>query len=293
MLQLFETFCAVAETGSLTKAAEALHVAQPTVTRQIKALEQELGAVLLTRTAQGVALTPVGQQVLLHARQALGAVAACRRVAAESTAGAAGPLRLAAGAMLMQFTLPPVLAEFRAEHPGLEVELHTGHYQDCLAHLINYEVDLALIATPNIPAGLKSSPLFKDPVVLALAPGSPLTGRPHLDLADLQGATLLVLPRQAGFRQQVARVVADSGLECHLVEHPTVEAVKTMVGLSMGAALLPRSAVADEVARGRLAAVLVRDWPDNGRTVLAVTRSEGQVPPVIGELIARLKERFR
>lgn len=292
MLQLFETFCAVAETGSLSKAAEAVHITQPAVTRHIKALEQELGAVLLTRTTHGVALTPVGEQVLVHARQALAAVAAAHRVAAELSPGDHGRLAIAAGNMLTQFIIPPVIAALRAQRPELQVEMYAGNYQDCLDRLTAYQVDLALISTPNIPPGLKARKLFIDPVVLVAAPKSPLAGRESVRIADLEGKTLLVLPKATGLRQQLVKRLTDAAVNCHLVEHPTVETLKTIVSLDMGVTLLPRSAVAEEVAQGRLSAILVEDWPDNGRPVLAVTRGEGSLSEPVQTFLKALQERY-
>lgn len=293
MFELFETFCSVAETGSLSKAAEALHITQPAVTRKIKALEKELGGVLLSRTSHGVELTPVGMQVLIYARQALAAVAACRRAVAESTPGEHGRLAIASGNILMQFTLPPVLAEFREQHPDLPIILYTGLYQECLVRLTNYEVDLALIATPLIPPGLKARPLFTDPMMVVTPPDSPLAQADELSLADLEGQTLLVLPKQSGLRQQLTRVLAEANITCPLAEHSTVEMVKTMVGLGIGVTLLPQSAVAEEVEQGRFAAVPMRDWPDHGRTVLAVTRSEGAISEAVSAFLKALVHRYR
>lgn len=290
MLNLLETFCAVAETGSLSKAAERLHITQPAVTRQIKALEQELGAVLLTRTTHGVALTPMGDRLLPHARQALAAVAACRRVATDAGPGP-GRLSVAAGNMIMQFVLPPVLAQVKAARPGLQLELHAGHYQECLDLLITYRVDLALIATPQIPPGLKARPLFTDPMMLVAAPCSRLAEQPESSLAELAGVTVLVLPRDSGLRQRVIRVLWEAGIDHKLEEYPTVETLKTMVALDLGVTLLPRSAVADEVAQGRLAAIPLRDWPDQGQAVLAVTRSEGELPEPARALLRLLRQR--
>ncbi|HLN59958.1 MAG TPA: LysR family transcriptional regulator [Symbiobacteriaceae bacterium] len=293
MLHLLETFCAVADTGSLSKAAEALHLTQPAVTRQIKALEQDLGAVLLTRTAHGVELTPAGRAVLAHARHALVAVEGCRRAAAEATGGAS-QLRVAAGHMIMQHLLPPVLAKYRAEYPDVQVKLYTGHYQDCLDQLTGYQSDLALISTPVSGSGLKGVPLLVDPVVAATAPGVALTaGGREIVLAELAGYPILMLPRQSGFHQQASHVLAEAGVDCPVAEHPTVEAVKTMASLNMGVALLPLSAVADEVERGRLAAATISDWPDHGRTVLAVTRSEGAVPLPVQSLLKALRAHYK
>ncbi|HYG59084.1 MAG TPA: LysR family transcriptional regulator [Symbiobacteriaceae bacterium] len=293
MIHLLQTLCAVAESGSLSRAAEALHLTQPAVTRQIKALEQELGAVLINRTPHGVGLTPAGAAVLAHARQALAAVEACRRAAREAAPEGAGQLRVAAGHMIMQFLLPPVLATFRAAHPEVQVELHTGHYQECIDWLTGYQADLVLISTTVAGSGLKSSPLLKDPVVAVTPAGAPLGGGAAVNLTDLAGLVVLALPRQAGFRQQVGQVLAGAGVPHQIAEHPTVEAVKTMAALGMGVALLPGSAVADEVERGRLSAVPVQDWPDHGRTVLAVTRSEGQPPEAVKTFLSMIRAHHR
>lgn len=293
MLHLLETLCAVAESGSLSRAAEALHLTQPAVTRQIKALEQELGAVLLTRTTHGVELTPAGRAVLSHARHALSAVEACRRAAAEAADMGAGHLRVAAGHMVMQFLLPPVLAEFRTAHPDVQVELYTGHYQECLEYLLSYQADVALISTPPAGgAGLKAAPLLLDPVVAVTAPAHRLAVQKAISLADLAGQTVLTLPRQAGFRQMVAGVLAAADIHCQLTEQPTVEAVKTMTALNMGIAVLPMSAVSEEMQRGRLFAAPIRDWPDQGRTVLSVTRSEGALPAPARSLLQALKRKY-
>lgn len=292
MIHLLETFCAVADTGSLSKAADALHLTQPAVTRHVKALEQELGAVLLNRTSHGVELTPAGKAVLGHARQALAAVTACRRAAQEAAPGGADHLRVAAGHMVMQFLLPPVLAEFRSRYPSMQIQLYTGHYQECLDRLTSYQADLALISTPAAGGSLKTTPLLLDPVVAAVAPGAPLSDRAEISLADLCGATILALSKQAGFRQSVVHVLEEAGVQVHIAEHPTVESVKTMAALNMGVAVLPRSAVEDDVQRGRLAAADIRDWPDHGRIVVAVTRSEGAVPAPVTTLLKALRARY-
>lgn len=292
VLPFLETFCTVAATGSLSRAAEALHISQPAVTRQIKALEQELGAVLLTRTPRGVELTPVGHKVLEHARQALAAVTACRRAAAEAVPGAQERLRIACGAMLMQFALPPVLTAFRAERPDLDVDLRTGHFQTCVDLLLSYEVDLSVISTPMYRSGLKVTPLFRDPVMLVTAPDSPLATRSFVNLEDLRGLSLFVLPRQTGWRQQMTRVLAQADIACTLVEHPTVETIKVVVGMGMGATLLPRTAVTPDAAAKRLVAIPIRDWPEEGRIIYEIVRSEGALPSVARAFRAALRNSY-
>ena len=134
MLELLETFCAVADAGSLSKAAEALTLGQPAITRQIRTLERLLGAVLLIRTPHGVHLTPAGLAVLPHARAAIVAARACRRAALEASAEGTVRLRLATGLMAMQYLLPPVVEQFRALNPDIEVDLRPADQQ--VAHVV-------------------------------------------------------------------------------------------------------------------------------------------------------------
>src|SRR5262249_32006704 len=148
MLELLETFCAVADAGSLSKAAEALTLGQPAITRQIRTLERLLGAVLLIRTPQGVHLTPAGLAVLPHARAAIVAARAGRRAASEASAEGTVRLRLATGLMAMQYLLPPVVEQFRALNPDIEVDLRPADQQVALQRLLGYEVDAAVIASP-------------------------------------------------------------------------------------------------------------------------------------------------
>lgn len=290
MLHLLESFCVVVETGSLNKAAEALHLTQPAITRQIKALEAQLGAVLLNRTPHGVELTPAGQALLPHARAALVAVAACRHAVAEASGGG-GPerLRIAAGLMITLYTLPPVITAFKAAYPTISLDLVPGHHRDVLAQLLDYKVDVAFLASDVHTPETKAIKLFSDPLLLV----SPPQADPPRRLADLQGKTLLVLTPQAGLRQEVERALGDHGITCRLAEHPTVETIKTAVQLQMGATILPASAVREDVRSGRLAAQPIADWPESTRTVRAYVRSEGTLPEVVRTFIHLLKEHYK
>ena len=139
MIQLLETLCAVADAGSLTRAAERLHLTQPAISRQMRALERDLGVVLLARTPQGVALTPAGRAVIDHARRAVAAVRACRSAALEHRQqgdGDAPLLRLAAGLMVTLYVLPPVVARFRRLHAEVEVDLQPTHHRVALERLL-------------------------------------------------------------------------------------------------------------------------------------------------------------
>lgn len=332
MLQLLETFCAVAEAGSLNKATEHLHFTQPAITRQLKALERELGAVLLTRSAQGVSLTPIGVSVLEHARQALAQVRACRNIASDAAAGQAGHLRLAAGLMVTQYVLPPVVARFQVLYPDIAVELHPGHHREALDRLLAYEVDACVIASPVSSPEVRAIPIVSDPLMLVSAPGvfrdseaagaggttgtSGITGaggtteaagtavparttvsgapeRRANTLSGIQQHLLLVLPTGTGLHEQITSALARAGISCRLAEYPTAETIKTMVALRVGITILPLSAVRHEVQSGTLRASAITDWPEATRVVRLLIRATGRLTAPVAAFVPLLEEHYR
>ena len=290
MLPLLETFCAVAEFGSLTRAAEHLNLTQPAVTRQLRTLERQLGVVLVTRTPQGVRLTAVGEAVLPHARQALAAVRALQQAALESSTSRTRQLRIAAGLMVTLYVLPPVMLEFRRTHPDVEVELQPAHQRVALERLLGYEVDAAVIATPVRSPQVQALPILHDPLLL-VTDRTAHSAEPAT-LAQLVDSTLLVLPLGTGLYEQIDTALRARQVVAHVVEYPTAETIKTAVALGMGATILPRSAVADELTRNVLSAHPIADWPGAERVIHALTRSEGHPPDHVRAFIHLLQKHY-
>ena len=119
LYQYLETFCRVVDEGSFTKAGESLGFSQPTVTKQIHALEQEMGAVLIRRGQRRLQLTPAGEVVYSHARRILNLVQECRSAIKALEQPGHGKLKIGAVFTIALFTLPPVLEEYRQEQPDV------------------------------------------------------------------------------------------------------------------------------------------------------------------------------
>lgn len=271
-MRVYATFCTAVKAGSLNVAAERLHLSQPAVSKQIQTLEADLGVQLLTRGSRGVELTPVGRQVYRMARRVLAAEEACRRVAAAWADPEHGRLVIAAGLTVTLFTLPPVIQAFRNRAPGVRLEVVTGNSREALAQLISFEADLAFVTSPASHPDVQAIPLFIDPLVAVAAWGE----RPPEQISDLAGATLISFRGGSGLRQYVNQVLEGQGAHPDVVmEFDSIEAIKTMVGLGLGLALLPWSAVRADVEAGRLAAARLADWPDEGRTVTLLRRRAG------------------
>lgn len=290
MLQYLSTFCAVVEAGSLNLAAERLHLSQPAVSKQVRALEAELGAQLLERSARGVELTPVGRQVYRLARRALAVEAGCRRVAETWRDPAAGRLVVGAGLTLTLFTLPPVIQAFRERVPAVRLELVTGDSRESLARLMAFEVDVALVTSPVPHPEVQAVPLFVDPLVVVAAPGTVLPAR----IGELGGRSLISFRRGSGLRQYVDQVLESHGARPDVVmEFDSIEAIKTMAGLGLGLALLPLSAVREEVGSARLTMTRLPDWPDAGRQVTLLRRRAALRAGVVSLFTAIAREVLR
>lgn len=282
MLPWLRTFCAVVEAGSISRAAARLHLSQPAVTRQLQALERELGGPLLRRDRRGATPTPLGEAVYRHAARALREAEACRRVAEQWRGEAGGSLVLGAGVTLVLFTLPPVIARYRREHPGVRLRVVTGTSEEVVEHLRDHRVDVAVVTTvPAKTAGLRVTPLFRDPLVLAVAPGHPLAGRGRARVADLAGQPVLAPGPGSGLRRHLEEVFHRRRVAAAVVmEFDSLEAIKAMVALDLGVAVLPWSAVRDDAAAGRVRIVELADWPPpGGRTVTLLERDDPFTPP--------------
>jgi DNA-binding transcriptional LysR family regulator len=289
MIRGLDTLCQVVAAGSLNIAAERLHLSQPAVSKQIRALEDELGVQLLFRGARGVELTPVGRQVHRMARRAVAAMEGCRRVAEAWKAPEQGRLVVAAGLTLTLFTLPPVIQTFRTRVPGVGLEVVTGDSRESLARLLAFEADVALVTSPSPHPEVQAVPLFVDPLVLVGARGEVLP-RSVGEIAKA-GAPLISFKRGSGLRQYVDQVLEGRGARPGArMEFDSIEAIKTMVGLGLGLALLPWSAVREDAAAGRLVAARLTDWPDAGRTVTLLRRRAGLRTGPVGPFTSIARE---
>ena len=138
---LFRSFLSVAETGSLSGAARALQLSQPTLGRHIAELEAALGVVLFTRAARGLVLTDAGAAMLTGARQMREAAAALAMMAAGREQSLTGTVRVTASRVVSHYLLPPILAELRVQEPGIDIELVPS---DSTENLLFREADIAL-----------------------------------------------------------------------------------------------------------------------------------------------------
>src|SRR5579884_916304 len=169
LLQHLETFVRVVEEGSFTRAGELLNLSQPAVTRQIAALERELGAPLLER-GRGLHLTAVGQTAYTHARHVIAEVEHLKANVASLSDPQSGEVSIACVTTVGLFTLPQLLNEYRAAYPRVRLRVWSARADGVIDRLLDGNSEIGLTSTPVAHPRLETMPLFEDPIIPVAAP---------------------------------------------------------------------------------------------------------------------------
>ncbi|MFF7944880.1 LysR family transcriptional regulator [Nocardia gamkensis] len=209
------TFAEVARTGSFTAAAERLRFTQSAISRQISALEGELGARLFDRLPRGVRLTEDGRSLLGHAEAVLERLDVAKYDLAALHSVAAGSMRIGSFSSSNAVLVPRAIARFRDAHPGVRTIHHEGLTSQLLARLTAGELDLAVIslAADERPDGVGLHKITTDHLWIALPDGHRLAGRKCLQLGDLNGETWIAgQPRAADTLARTAQQPPEIGI---------------------------------------------------------------------------------
>ncbi len=264
---------AVAEEQSFTRAADRLHLAQPSLSRQVRLLEHELGVVLFNRGPGQVrvTLTPDGSALLPFLQRVLADVEATGAEARALSGMTRGHLAVGATPSLVTSVLAPALVEFHASHPGIDLSVVEAGSHQLVPQVAAGEVDLALVVLPVTDPLVVTTALFDDPLVLAVAPDHPLAGRRRVRVRDLDGLDLVMFREGYDLRAVTLAACADAGVEPHLVsEGGEMAGVLSFVANGLGAAVVPAIALPGD---GSLRAVPF-GAPTMSRTVALAQRGD-------------------
>jgi DNA-binding transcriptional LysR family regulator len=238
-------FVAVAEELNFTRAAARLHIAQPPLSTQIRALENELSAQLFLREKRRVYLTQAGQELLERARLILAQAQSAKEAARAAAAGTTGRLALGFTASAM-FTerLPAVIRKFRRTAPRVGLSLREMTSLDQLSALHERSLDVGILRKPDVspPDGVAVEDWYHAPLVAAIPKDHPLARRRGVRIADLRDQPLITYPREAGIGLYwpVLQLCAKAGFRPHIVRE--VREPSTMMGLvsaGVGIAIVP------------------------------------------------------
>lgn len=192
-LRQLECFCAVARTGSFTRAAEALGIAQPSLSEQIARLEHALGAALFERLNRRIELTPQGEAILGKAQALLADAAALPDYFDSVRQGVRGPLRVAAIPTILPYFLAPLLRGFMDRYREVDLHVREGTTAELVQQVLDGTLDVAVLSLPVEGAGLVMKELFRDALCLAVPNGHPLALEEKVQLRRCSEERLLIL----------------------------------------------------------------------------------------------------
>jgi LysR family hydrogen peroxide-inducible transcriptional activator len=241
---------ALADYRHFRRAAEACFVSQPTLSAQIKKLEEELGVLLIDRAPRRIRLTDTGEQIVARARTVLHEIERIKLIARQQQDPESGTLRLGIFPTLGPYLLPHVLERLRASLPRLELLLTEEKTEALLKQLHAGELDAAILAQPVHDPALHAEFLFEEPFVLATPSGHALAAKPTLKIGDLAHQQLLLLEEGHCLRDQALEVCHLSGAgEKTEFRATSLETLRQMVAMNVGITLLPVLAVQPPIAR--------------------------------------------
>ncbi|MBS0455071.1 MAG: LysR family transcriptional regulator [Proteobacteria bacterium] len=270
-LRQLRYFVGAAEAGSLLKASSKLHVAQPALSAQIAALENELGSRLFDRSSRGVTLTASGKIFLEHARVVLADVERARSAVHESDAVPRGEVAVGLTTTVALAAMMPIVSACRARLPEVKlkvVEAYSGFLREWLQ---SGRLDLAVLYTDAPEPDLIKRPLLDDQLVLVSGPAGPALPK-KLALSALARRPLVLPGQDHGLRRIIDDACAPLNIQLNVVaEIESLGSVKRAVEAGIGETILPQGAVAEEVAAGRLRTALLNSPAMTRRVVCATS----------------------
>lgn len=249
-LKQFRYLIALADTGHFRRAAERCGISQPSLSVQLQNLEEELGARLVERGRSGARFTPIGREVVARGRRILLEVQGVADFASAAQHGLVGTIRLGVKPTLGPYLLPSVVAALHRQHPELKLYIREGAPHELEAELDRGVHDMILAQLPVQAGDLVAERLFQEPIYLLVAADHPLAVKDEVRIQDLKDLPILTLSPDYHLHDQVDALCQEFG--AHLVrdyEGTSLDALRQMVAMNMGATFVPALYARSEVAR--------------------------------------------
>lgn len=293
--QHVKTFCTIVAEGSFSRAAERLHLTQPTISAQIQALEKSVRSRLFERSAQGISLTQAGKVFHPYALQILELSERTMEAMLELQGLERGRLEIGASTVPGHYVLPATLARFKARKPGIEVSLTVSNSQTVRNAVREGELELGMVGERVRDERLAFEPLVRDQLVVVLRPQHPLAGRTSLTPAELSSQPMVMREYGSATRATLERALEEAGVSVEslqvLLELGSAEAIKMAIRSIDAVAVLSEWSVKDEVALGLLKTVPL-EGPGLSRDLYLIWRAHGFLSAASEEFVRFLREEF-
>lgn len=249
-LRHLKTITAIAEAGSLTRAAERLHLTQSALSHQVRLLEDHYGLPLFARKSSPLKLTAAGEKLAALAQTVLPALAATERDIARLREGQAGQLRIAVECHTCFDWLMPAMDQFRHHWPEVELDIVSGFHADPVQLLYEDRADIAIVSEIEPQPELSHLPLFSYDMVALLATDHALANKPYLEAADFASDTLITYPVPDEMLDLLRKVLKPAGINPKRRPTELTVAMLQLVASRRGIAALPRWSVQGYMDRG-------------------------------------------
>ncbi len=296
-LSQLRTLIHVAELGSLSKAADRLHIAQPALSRQIRLLEEELGVRLFDRHGRGMIVTDQGQDVLRHALRVMAELEEIRASVSDEDAPLRGHVSIGMPPTVSDILAEPLVAAFRETHPDATLRIVSAYSSYLLDWMHRGEIDASILYDPRSARTLRVQPLVEEVLFLIGPPGAGLSQDVPVEFSALEDRRLLLPSIGHGLRVILEKCAEEHGFSLFVpVEADSYSTLKTLVRGGHGSTILPLAPIHRDLALGQLCAAplqnpvpmrrLILSYPTD-RPVARLARFAGQV---IASTVTRMVE---
>jgi LysR family transcriptional regulator, low CO2-responsive transcriptional regulator len=266
--------------GSISAAAEACRMGQPSATKHLNTLEAAVGEQLIQRNGRASALTAAGDVVATHAQRVLDTLDGMQEELRALRDAESGTLTLAASTTPGSYVLPSILECFAERHPRVDVDIVIGSSGWVAERVARREVSLGLAGEVDWPEGIRAEPFLDDEVIGIAAPGSLMLRDGRASVAQLADRTLLVREHGSSTRAIAERALARAGYEPgKRWELDSNEAIKRTVAAGLGIGFVSRLVAEDEIGRGELEGFTVQGAGSMGRSVYLVRPDGRELSP--------------
>ena len=290
-LDQLRIFQAVAQSGSFTRAAEIVHLTQPGISKHIKQMEEYFAVPLFDRAGRKAMLTEAGAVLYEATQEIMSTIDGAEHRIDDLKGLRGGKLRLGSSFPIGVYVLPPVLAEFRKQHPAVEITLEIRLSEAVEAKLLVNQYDLGLVSHDNHDSRLVARPFMRDELVVIVPPGHAWASKRQIRLKALATETFIVAAQGAGTRAVVEERLAEQGITLpKIMEFGNLEGVKHAVEAGLGVSVQARTVVNREIAAGSLHAVQL-SGVDTSIRFFYVSRRNSHLTYATKALIALLEKK--
>jgi DNA-binding transcriptional LysR family regulator len=293
-LKQLRALLTIADTGSVTRAAEVLQIVQPAVSRQLRLLEEDIGTVLFERGRNRMELTDAGRTLVEYARRALHTLDRARAEINPEAGEVSGIVTFGLVPSMVQLVVSPLMTRVAERYPGIKLRFSSGNYADLLQSWVEAgEVELALLSDHKVSPAIQVEPLVEELLWVVGPPAAGLKPDRPVPFSSLSGQPVILPSSFQGFRLLVEHACTLEGVHLSVVaETSSMHVQRSLVLGGHGLTILPIMAVADDLARGHLAAAPLTA-PEVKRRILLALPANRRIPQSVRCVAAEITRILR